>query len=157
MKKKKKANLYDRNFKDLKILIIIFIAAIIYNIISLFPFSAQKNVLYIIADVFEIFVAFSMYKALKKHKLLGASLEILFGAVLYICALTLVLIHPLFFAVTFFEGLIGILIIDQGLDFYRLISEKKDVKVEEYVYAENINDEHIEIKTNDGIENTNDF
>ncbi len=155
--KKKTEELYEKNVKSLKPLVAIFIIAIIFNIISLIPLAGVRSIFYITADIIELFILFAMYKKLKAHKLFGATLEILFGAILYICALTLVLIHPLFFATTFFEGLIGILIIDQGLDFYRLISENKDVKKEEYVYAENINDEHIEIITNDTNENTNEI
>lgn len=157
MKKKKTEELYEKNVKAFKPLIAIFLVAIIYNIVSLFLFSTFRYVFYISADIIELLLLFATYINLKKHKLIGAGLEILFGAIMYFCSLTLILISPIFFAVTFFEGLIGILIIDQGLDFYRLISENKDVKKEKYVYAENINDDHIEIITNDGNESTNEI
>jgi len=157
MKKKKTEELYEKNVKAFKPLIAIFLIAIAYNIVSLFIFSTFRHIFYISANIIELSLLFITYNNLKKHKLIGAGFEILFGVIMYLCSLTLVLVHPIFFAVTFFEGLIGILIIDQGLDFYRLISEYKDVKKEKYVYAENINDDPIEIITNDGNEFTNEL
>ena len=156
MKKKKKTEvLYEENVKSLKPLVVIFLIAIIINIASLYPFELIRSVIYIPVNIIELLILFAMNNNLKKHKLFGGTLEILFGSIMYLCSLSLILFSPLFFAVTFFEGLIGILIIDQGLDFYRLLSEHKDVKKEEYVYAENINDEHREIITNDINEYTN--